>query len=488
MTDKKTYTIAERKLLDAFDKIELLKENLDRFDINSQIEHAVAIKQNAITDADVRDDFKKTSAPCELHKKFAETVNSFILSIIKCKNVENEVSHLLLVFSKSHGYDYNVINQMLCDDNGKFTYYDVPLLAHLSKICNSPNIVSAIEKIVLECYKDAFYDRAEVILTGSYFISNHPGLKQNVVQKYTHALESIFRWERFATLYRSISNPFDIKDELREEAYCVLLEILEKVSPYMIEKIQEFANTQLFRIQNEIHYFFDSYSETSKLTNEFLLQMKNKSYNYKRIDIREIAFYYTDIVADRCNLFYHADCDEDSGFFKTITQAYVSVAVSIFENLTEETRERIKKEVFSSIENQISWNFDNNITLTFECFKRPKAKYQSNDSSDRGCYITTVVCEYLGKNDNCYELQTLRWFRDNWLLKMEDGEKYIKLYYDTAPEIVKAIQNDKNKDVVFTKLRQKIQEAIKFIERKKYNDAFNIYSSMVKSLLNIYKI
>ena len=55
----------------------------------------------------------------------------------------------------------------------------------------------------------------------------------------------------------------------------------------------------------------------------------------------------------------------------------------------------------------------------------------------RFCYITTAVCESLGKPDDCYELNLLRDYRDSYLMKQEDGEALVQRYYDIAPTIVK---------------------------------------------------
>lgn len=45
-----------------------------------------------------------------------------------------------------------------------------------------------------------------------------------------------------------------------------------------------------------------------------------------------------------------------------------------------------------------------------------------------GCYITTAVCEFYGKPDDCYELTEFRKFRDEWLALQPDGELLIKNY------------------------------------------------------------
>ena len=53
------------------------------------------------------------------------------------------------------------------------------------------------------------------------------------------------------------------------------------------------------------------------------------------------------------------------------------------------------------------------------------------------CYITTAVCKSLNKPDDCYELNLLREYRDQYL----DGDKgwrdSCKEYYNIAPTIVK---------------------------------------------------
>ena len=66
-----------------------------------------------------------------------------------------------------------------------------------------------------------------------------------------------------------------------------------------------------------------------------------------------------------------------------------------------------------------------------------------------GCYITTATCEAYGKGDNCIELSTFRDFRDNWLLKQEDGEQLVQQYYDTAPALVDKINRQNNREEIY---------------------------------------
>lgn len=54
------------------------------------------------------------------------------------------------------------------------------------------------------------------------------------------------------------------------------------------------------------------------------------------------------------------------------------------------------------------------------------------------CFITTAVCEFEGKPDDCAELTAFRGFRDGWLTE-HGGAGLIAEYYEIAPAIVAAI-------------------------------------------------
>lgn len=57
-----------------------------------------------------------------------------------------------------------------------------------------------------------------------------------------------------------------------------------------------------------------------------------------------------------------------------------------------------------------------------------------------GCFITTAICEAENKPDDCDELQTLRGFRDHYMME-GDGYALVQEYYAKAPAIVEAIKN-----------------------------------------------
>lgn len=68
-------------------------------------------------------------------------------------------------------------------------------------------------------------------------------------------------------------------------------------------------------------------------------------------------------------------------------------------------------------------------------------------SSGSGCYLTTACMIHMQENfaDNCNELMTLRWFRDNFVSK-ED----IIHYYEVAPIVVEKINASSDSKKIYT--------------------------------------
>ena len=117
-----------------------------------------------------------------------------------------------------------------------------------------------------------------------------------------------------------------------------------------------------------------------------------------------------------------------------------------------------------------------------------KSKSESSKKSSSDCYITTAICRNSGKPDNCYELSKFREFRDNWLINQNDGVALITKYYETAPDIVKKIDNQPNKCQIYEGLNRKyLSPCLKYIENKEYSKCKELYSDMVYSLYDEYK-
>ena len=112
------------------------------------------------------------------------------------------------------------------------------------------------------------------------------------------------------------------------------------------------------------------------------------------------------------------------------------------------------------------------------------SSYYNEDKTEKeegsgSCYLTTACMKYLKDDfdDDCYELTTLRKFRDKYV-----SQEDIKHYYEVAPKIVDTIDNSENKDKIYNDIYSYIIEpCIEFIENKEYQEAYDRYkiSSMV---------
>lgn len=114
---------------------------------------------------------------------------------------------------------------------------------------------------------------------------------------------------------------------------------------------------------------------------------------------------------------------------------------------------------------------------------KPTPKPTPEPKKSSFCFITTAVCAYLGKPDDCYELTILRKFRDGWLAQQNNGLDLIQEYYSIAPQIVDAIDASERKDQTYTHLwKDYIKPCITLIELSAYETCKDLYMTMVREL------
>ena len=70
---------------------------------------------------------------------------------------------------------------------------------------------------------------------------------------------------------------------------------------------------------------------------------------------------------------------------------------------------------------------------------RPANKPDSRPPPGSPCFLTTACAGMLGLGDDCFELRTLRRFRDGPLTAAADGPALIRAYYELAPRILAAL-------------------------------------------------
>lgn len=99
--------------------------------------------------------------------------------------------------------------------------------------------------------------------------------------------------------------------------------------------------------------------------------------------------------------------------------------------------------------------------------------------SAAACFITTAACEYRGLKDDCHALQSLRGFRDDFMLK--HYPEAVREYYDNAPRIVAAIKRRPDADKIFGGFFDfHIVAAVNAIENEEYFDAYHIYRNLYR--------
>jgi len=113
----------------------------------------------------------------------------------------------------------------------------------------------------------------------------------------------------------------------------------------------------------------------------------------------------------------------------------------------------------------------------------------SNDHNSSGCYLTTMLCNILGMNDNNIYLQSMREFRKN-ILQKDEKNKFLLVEYDIiGPKIAEYLNNDPSKEMIaknyFTSY---IKPITALINEQKYELAINIYIFMTNSLKNLYNL
>lgn len=106
-----------------------------------------------------------------------------------------------------------------------------------------------------------------------------------------------------------------------------------------------------------------------------------------------------------------------------------------------------------------------------------------NPPSSEACYLTTIVCEILGKKDKCRELQILRTFREEYLKSDKQYHDLLCEYDIVGPIIASSIRNSlKPKELADFLYETYIKETVKCIEEHKYLLAIEIYKYMVNEL------
>lgn len=112
-------------------------------------------------------------------------------------------------------------------------------------------------------------------------------------------------------------------------------------------------------------------------------------------------------------------------------------------------------------------------------------KIVDESSGDWRCYITSATVSSMNLPDNCDELNTLRWFRDHVMMCSDQGRREISNYYQTAPQIVTAINQRPDANQIYQEIFYRhITPSVSAIINGRHHDAYAIYKSMVSETWN----
>ena len=106
----------------------------------------------------------------------------------------------------------------------------------------------------------------------------------------------------------------------------------------------------------------------------------------------------------------------------------------------------------------------------------------AGDGGNGCCFLTTACCEFMGLPDDCDELTTLRWFRDNYLIKKANGKELIALYYKVAPVIVDKIKKHPLKNKILKSLYTIIKKCVDDIKLGNLEEAQLCYTTITMLL------
>jgi len=103
---------------------------------------------------------------------------------------------------------------------------------------------------------------------------------------------------------------------------------------------------------------------------------------------------------------------------------------------------------------------------------------------NQACFITTACCEILGLDDDCFELRTLRCYRDRVLPTLAGGEEAVSAYYRLAPAILEQLPSGQ-RDARLTSIYARFILPSAVAAWLGLNDlAYRIYAQMIGELVH----
>jgi hypothetical protein len=113
--------------------------------------------------------------------------------------------------------------------------------------------------------------------------------------------------------------------------------------------------------------------------------------------------------------------------------------------------------------------------------------YDDNSFYGEDCFLTSACTHSKQLPDDCYELQTLRNFRDTYMKSSIQGNELVANYYNIAPPIVRKINRLENKNEVYDYIYQTlVLPSLHYIELGEKKKAMEYYKEYTQSLNDLF--
>ncbi len=107
----------------------------------------------------------------------------------------------------------------------------------------------------------------------------------------------------------------------------------------------------------------------------------------------------------------------------------------------------------------------------------------STDDDEMDCFLTTACVHHKKLADDCFELNTLRDLRNNFILKSPGGRKLIEDYRTMGPALIQSINSCENKAEIYDYMYdQLILPSLALLQKGKKQDAVLYYKNFVEGL------
>ena len=112
--------------------------------------------------------------------------------------------------------------------------------------------------------------------------------------------------------------------------------------------------------------------------------------------------------------------------------------------------------------------------------------YEKEYGTSGGCFITTITCGLLQKDDDDPVMMGLRKFRDEILQKQDKYSDVLKIYDTIGPRISCNLNHDSEKTEKAEKLYSKLERFVELINDSEYEIATKSYVIMTLRLVSEY--